>query len=500
MNTKFIELKWKQFSRAPQFGAKLGVKVLIGFFIIYFSLAAIFFSGISVFLLEKEFPDQSPLSIVNSYLLYYFVLGFVFRYFFQSLPSTEIQQLLITPITKKKIILNTILKSTFSIYNSSPIFWFLPFAIVFIFSGGPGDEVEFSRRSIFGTFSWWVCLQMITWILNNLVFLVNKNSSILKIIIVTVVSLYSLQRFDYFDIFSFFGSFLDKVYSDPIWIFIVISILILSYYLLFNFLIKQCYLDKALSKRKEKLIGKNLSFLDRFGSLGVLIKNDIRLILRNVRAKQVILMSFFFLFYGIIFFTPSFYNETGTLLVFASIFITGGFMMTFGQYVPSWDSEYYSLLMTQNLSYRKYLESKLVLMITATVIATILSLPYLYYGLKIYSMIVAGAFFNMGLGGYITLLSGVLNKSPIKLNIKAKAFENTQAYSLTQFLFVLPKMGLPVLIYWLGKTMFSEQVGILLIGLSGLLAFFLHSFIINQIEKVYKKQKYKTLEAYNTNN
>ena len=231
MNTKFIELKWKQFSRAPQFGAKLGVKVLIGFFIIYFSLAAIFFSGISVFLLEKEFPDQSPLSIVNSYLLYYFVLGFVFRYFFQSLPSTEIQQLLITPITKKKIILNTILKSTFSIYNSSPIFWFLPFAIVFIFSGGPGDEVEFSRRSIFGTFSWWVCLQMITWILNNLVFLVNKNSSILKIIIVTVVSLYSLQRFDYFDIFSFFGSFLDKVYSDPIWIFIVISILILSYYL-----------------------------------------------------------------------------------------------------------------------------------------------------------------------------------------------------------------------------------------------------------------------------
>ena len=100
MTTKFLDLKWKQFSRAPQFGAKLGVKVFIGFLIIYFSLAAIFLSGISVFLLEKEFPDQSPLSIVNSYLLYYFIFGFIFRYFFQSLPSTEIQQLLITPITK----------------------------------------------------------------------------------------------------------------------------------------------------------------------------------------------------------------------------------------------------------------------------------------------------------------------------------------------------------------------------------------------------------------
>ena len=64
MTSKFIDLKWKQFSRAPQFGAKLAVKVLIGFFIIYFSLAAIFFSGIAVFLLEDNFPDQSPLTVL----------------------------------------------------------------------------------------------------------------------------------------------------------------------------------------------------------------------------------------------------------------------------------------------------------------------------------------------------------------------------------------------------------------------------------------------------
>ena len=500
MTTKFLDLKWKQFSRAPQFGAKLGVKVFIGFLIIYFSLAAIFLSGISVFLIEKEFPDQSPLSIVNSYLLYYFIFGFIFRYFFQSLPSTEIQQLLITPITKKNIILNTILKSTFSIYNSSPIFYFLPFAIVFIFSGGPGDEVEFSRRSISGIFAWWFCLQMITWILNNLVFIVNKNSSILKTIIAAVFLLFGLQKFNYFDIFTLFGFALDKIYSDPIYLFIVFFSLAVSYLLLFNFLIKECYLDKALSKDKEKIIGQNLSYLNRFGTLGALIKNDIRLIIRNARAKQVMLMSFLFLFYGVIFFTPDIYKESGPLLVFASIFITGGFMMTFGQYVPSWDSEYYSLLMVQNLSYKKYLESKLVLMIAATVIASFLSLPYLYYGIKIYSMIIAGAFFNLGLGGYITLISGVLNKSPLKLNIKAKAFENTQAYSITQFLFVLPKMGLPVLIYWVGQLYFSEEIGILLMGISGILGIALHGIIISQIESVYKKHKYRTLEAYKTNN
>ena len=500
MTLKFTDLKWKQFSRAPQFGAKLAVKVLIGFFIIYFSLAAIFFSGIAVFLLEDNFPDQSPLTVLNKYLLYYFIFGFIFRYFFQTLPATEIQQLLITPISKKRIVINTMLKSTFSIYNSSPIFYFLPFAIVFIYSGGPGDEFEFSRRSIFGIFSWWLCLLMITWMLNNLVFLVNKNSRILKIVLLTTILLYGFQKFEFFDFFTFFGSILDNIYENPIWLLVIILILIATYYQLFNFLIKQCYLDKVLSKGKEKIIGQNLFFLNRFGTLGMLIKNDIRLIIRNVRARQVVLMSFLFLFYGIIFFTPDIYKDMSTLLVFASVFITGGFMMTFGQYVPSWDSEYYSLLMVQNLSYRKYLESKLILMIAATVISSILATPYLYYGLKIYSLVIAAAFFNLGLGGYITLISGVLNKSPMKLNVKAKAFENTQAFSLTQFLFVLPKMGLPILIFWLGNLAFNEQIGILLVGLSGLIGLILHSFLIRQIEKVYKTQKYKTLEAYNTNN
>ena len=35
MTGKFLELKWKQFSRAPQFGAKLAVKVLIGFTVVF---------------------------------------------------------------------------------------------------------------------------------------------------------------------------------------------------------------------------------------------------------------------------------------------------------------------------------------------------------------------------------------------------------------------------------------------------------------------------------
>ena len=89
-------------------------------------------------------------------------------------------------------------------------------------------------------------------------------------------------------------------------------------------------------------------------------------------------MGVLFLFYGLFFFTQDQYSEMPSMLVFAGLFITGGFMITFGQYVPAWDSEYYSFLMCQNLSYRKYLKSKLYLMMFSVIVSSILSLPYLF--------------------------------------------------------------------------------------------------------------------------
>src|SRR5690625_5423565 len=107
------------------------------------------------------------------------------------------------------------------------------------------------------------------------------------------------------------------------------------------------------------------------------------------------LTSIMFLFYGLIFFTQEHYLESYTWIIFAGLFITGGFLMTFGQLVPSWDSEYFKLLMSQNIPYKKYLESKWYLMVVATIISIVLSLPYLYFCWNEYSVILVSRFFTI---------------------------------------------------------------------------------------------------------
>jgi hypothetical protein len=210
-------------------------------------------------------------------------------------------------------------------------------------------------------------------------------------------------------------------------------------------------------------------------------------------------MGFLFLFYGLIFFTQDIYKENPTMLIFAGIFVTGGFMTTFGQYVPAWDSEYYSFLMGQNLPYLDYLKSKLYLLMFSVVVCSILSLPYLYFGKKTMLIILASGVFNFGFGSLLNLFSGAYNATPMRLNVKAKAFENTQGFNITQMLFALPKLVLPIIIFYIFNLLIDFNAGIIALSMVGVLGFFMKNYLLRQVEKIYQAKKYETLAAFNKN-
>jgi hypothetical protein len=55
-------------------------------------------------------------------------------------------------------------------------------------------------------------------------------------------------------------------------------------------------------------------------------------------------------------------------------------MLNYGQFVPAWDSNYYGMMMSQNIPMKQYLNSKAVLMSVSA--DFVLSTPYLYFGGK----------------------------------------------------------------------------------------------------------------------
>ena len=483
---KFWQLEFKAFFRAPQWEVAAIAKIFIGLMVLFMFMYLMALGPGIYYILKKMFPNHSTIDLINQGVFFLFLIECVARFFFQQPPSTHIQSWILLPIKKRTLLNNLLLRSLLSPYNFTPWLLYLPVAVV---------------RVIEGTFwttsgTWFIHLLCITLILNYLILLVNKsNRFFISILILTVLGV-GLEFYTDFSLTKTFARGIEWLEQNPISLLVTSAILFLMYKLAYQYLRARFYLDLGLAKKPEKVRQLGFAFLGGYGRLGAFLKNDLRLLFRNTRPKQDLLVSFMLLFYGLLFFSMEMYNTNSIILVFASVMITGGFSFTYGQKVPSWDSEYYALLMTQNLTYREYLDSKWWLMVVFVMISLIVSTFYLFFGWNIFLYVVSGALYNMGIGCYINLYSGAYYHLPIKLNVKAGAFANSKAFSLTQLLFTIPKLGLPVLIFFMADFFMGESAGFLALSASGILGMVTKKYVLNHIAKIYSHRKYKTIEAF----
>ena len=204
------------------------------------------------------------------------------------------------------------------------------------------------------------------------------------------------------------------------------------------------------------------------------------------------------MFYGLIFFGNS--HQPEVMQIFAGIFVSGGFLFVFGQFVPSWDSSYYQLMMTQNIPYRGYITSKWWLIVIATFVSTVLASFYLFYGWEVYLTIVVGAIYNIGVNSHLVLLGGAFTKTPIDLSSAGGAFGDKKAFNVSAMLLSLPKIFLPLLLYWLGLHFADKTVALALVALAGVLGLVFKEKVFSLIEKRYKIEKYSTINAYKQKN
>lgn len=484
MISKFLSLEWKSFIRSASFGKSLALKIIMGFFVLYFIVSFLAIGIGGYYIIKKEIPGSDPLKIVNSFLVFAILGDLIFRYLMQKLPVMNIKPLLMLPIKKSTLVHYVLGKSAFSGFNILGLFFYIPFSIVLIKEG----------YNTIGVLGWLFAMFLIIQSANFLNFLINKNNIALITIAALLFSLIGLQKFEIFDVVGFGGQMFDAIYANPIYSISVIIILAVLYHLNYKQLRGLVYLDQAVATQSKEANAVDLSWADKFGDVAPFIKNDIRLIWRNKRTKTVFLMSFFFLFYGLIFFTNEVYSNMPALLMFAALFVTGGFTLNYGQFIPAWDSAHYKMLMTQSFKYRKFLESKWVLMVSMTAILYFLSIPYLYFGIDIFLMITAGAIFNLGFNSLFLLFAGSFNRKRIDLN--KSGFGNTQGTSATQFIIIIPLMLFPMLLFWVFDKFLGNNAGFIAVAIVGVLGLIFKNYFMNLIEKKYLKDKHEMVGAF----
>ncbi|MBT8238246.1 MAG: hypothetical protein HKP38_09965 [Croceitalea sp.] len=480
----FIKLQWKSFFRSSSFGKSVALKIIMAFFGLYM-LATLIMTGAGLyFILRKIFPDQSPMWTLSQYFVYWVLIELFLRYFMQKLPVMDIKPLLTTPIKKSAITHFILGKSALSFYNLLGIFFFVPFAVVLLIHDYPTLNV---LLWLIGIFAAVLCINYVN-------FIINKSDKALIAIGTLLVGLYALDYFGIFEVKAFFGPIFHALYAYPIAVLAPITLALLTYYINFKFLRNKIFLDASLKSKTKEATASDLAWTKRFGDMGPFLQLDLKLIWRNKRTKAQVFISLLFVFYGLIFYTQDIYSTWYPMFAFLGIFMTGIFLSNFGQFIPAWDSTYYSMMMAQNIPLRKYLESKATLISVSVVAMFLLTIPYVYFGWEALAINFGSAIYNLGVNIPVILYFGSFNKKRIELD--KSPLGNMQGTSATQFLIMLPVLVVPIIIFSIFNYLISLEVAVFVLSIMGIIGFAFKNYFLNRITEQYRKKKYGMIAGF----
>jgi hypothetical protein len=490
MTATFIRHELKAFWRSKNTGKSIAIRVVMGILILYIFLNILF---IGIFLdrfLEQAFPKDDLVFSFCGIILLYYLSDILMRLQLQELPTLRVQPYLQLPVKRNSLAGYLAFTSLLSIFNLWPIVLFVPFVLKIIATDS-GSLIAFAFIiSIIGLT-----------VFNNYLALYIKRKANLNgwifLIAAAIIALIALSDF-WWHIFSirkisylFFGHLI----SHPAIALLPVLLGVLMYYFNFLFLKQNLYLEE-LSAHKASAYKSSTEFplLNRFGSVGDLAANEIKLILRNKRSRSSLIMGLFFIFYGLIFYNKSGVTGSEGFKVFVGMYMTGAFIISYGQYMFSWQASHFDGLLVSKISFADFLKAKYLLFTIVSTVFFLLTIPYVYFGWR--TLLVHFAMYLWNLGINTTIVLFFANRNYKRIDLSKGAAMNWEGVGATQLLLTFPLIIAPYMVYGPFAFLKHNDIGIALLAIIAVVFIFTRSFWIKQLETDFYTRRYKIAEGF----
>lgn len=475
--------------RSSYFQLTLFLQILYGILVVGFFISCLIL-GLGLHpMLQYFYQTSKPINQLNNILIYWFIFEFILRLFTQKYPTINLKPFLIIPIKKKSIINYFILRTLPSVFNFILLSILAPFTIVAFKAG-------LNSLNLLG----WLSAIALIVLINHYLVLFIKKSNTSYWVFLFLVSTFVILYYHSVDLTYVSFAFFNSIYYQPVLSLFLLLLLFLIYAINFAFFRKNFHLSAKVSihgssikiKVKENILEKI------FGKSSVFLKNDFRLIYRNAKPRQQVLTGFFSILYGFIFAIDKINNDFPVMLVFTCTVVTGGFLYTFAQLIPSWESSYYKLLMCLNISFQEYLKAKWYLMVIFIVFFFIACIPFIYFGVDKLMIIAVTAIFNIGINTFFTLYIGAFSIKKIALNERLSIFD-TNGFNSGQIVLGSLKFALPVIIFYPIYKLFGFNVGLITLTFIGILGITYRDKLLEKIKNKYLDRKYRSIAALKEN-
>jgi hypothetical protein len=488
MIIKLLSHQWRAFWRSRSAGKNLAAQIFIGFVVLYL-LACALFLGLSLqHFLPQFFPGQDIVRVFCGLILYYFSIDILMRFLLQELPVLSIQPYLGQNIRRRQLVRFLNVRSLFQFFNLLPLFIFIPFIVTFIgHAHGPLVAACFA-----------ISILAIT-LFNHFLILYIKRKIIINSwwLVGFLGAIGILIALDYFHVFSFRAlstSLFTLLLQSP-WLTVVfVALGIASLVNNSRFLRQNLYFEE-IARRGRQRQTTEYTWLQQWGLTGELVALNLRLMLRNKRTKALVMMTFVILLYGFIFYKPVYLKSEHTpMILMGALFITGIFIMGYGQFLFAWHSGYFDALMSLPISIREFIRAQFMMFIAIGTLTFVVSSLYGLISWKIIPFQIAAFLYNIGINSVVVIYFATRSYKAIDLTRSATF--NYQGTGMSQWINMLVVLLAPVLLYWGLAWAFNSWVALTVLGLLGLVSLLLQNWWINWLTGQFQARKHTILAGF----
>jgi hypothetical protein len=490
MASTFIKHELKAFWRSKNTGKSIAIRIVMSLLILYLLINMFFLGFFLNKILEKIFPTEDVVISFSGIILLYYLFDLFMRLQLQELPTLRVQPYLQLPVKRNSLVRYLAFTALLSVFNLWPFILFVPFIIkVIATDSGSGVALAFivsvAGLTIFNNYLALFIKRKAN--LNGWIFLIAAVVIILIGVSDFYWHLFSIRKFS----FLFFGHLI----NHPVLALVPVALGLLIYYLNFLYLKQNLYLEE-LGSRKASSYKSSTEYplLNRFGSVGDLVANEIKLILRNKRSRSALIMGCFLMLYGLIFYTNPQLNKNEGFKVFVGMFMTGIFIINYGQFMFSWQASHFDGLLVGNISFADFLKAKYLLF---TIISTgffILTTPYVYFGWR--TLMIHFIMFIWNIGVNTTMVLFFANRNYKRIDLSRGAAFNWEGVSGNQWILSIPLLITPFVIYGPFALLGHADIGLAILAIVGLLFILTRSFWIKQLEADFYTKRYQIAEGF----
>jgi len=408
----------------------------------------------------------------------------------QELPTLRVQPYLQLPIKRNAVVRYLAFTSLMSVFNLWPLIIFLPFVFKIIATDSGAVTTLVFIISIAGltVFNNYLALYIKRKAnLNGWVFLIAAGALSLIAFADFYLHLFSTRKISY----AFFGNLI----THPLLVLVPVLLGALMFYLNFLYLKSNLYLEE-LGARNASAYKSSTEFplLNRFGSVGDLAANEIKLILRNKRSRSSLVVGLLFLFYGLVFYNKPGLAGSDGFKVFVGMYMTGAFIVSYGQYMFSWQASHFDGLLVNKIAFADFLKGKFLLFTIISSLFFLLATPYVYFGWRTLAIHTVMYVWNLGVNTTIVLFFANYNYK--RIDLSRRAAMNWEGIGATQLLMTFPLIIAPYIIYLPFALLKHSDIGILTLGVVGLAFIFTRNYWIKLLEADYLTKRYKIAEGF----